>query len=101
MAHAQVHRVGEGRDARALLGHERRHYRMRRASTSASRSSRVCWRRVGAYVRFATRDAALLELMFTGKHKQESGALHEAGERGFSVIRELIEQGQAEGVLDP
>jgi hypothetical protein len=55
----------------------------------------------GAYVRFATRDAALLELMFAGKHKQESGALHEAGERAFSVIRDLIEQGQAEGVLQP
>ena len=54
----------------------------------------------GAYVRFATRDAALLELMFAGKHKQGSPALHEAGERAFAVIRDLIEQGQAEGVLD-
>src|SRR2546421_8587635 len=30
-----------------------------------------------AYVRFATRDAELLELMFAGKHREESGALHE------------------------
>jgi hypothetical protein len=52
-------------------------------------------------VRFATRDAALLELMFAGKHEQQSGALHEAAERAFSVIRELIDQGQAEGILEP
>jgi AcrR family transcriptional regulator len=54
-----------------------------------------------AYVRFATSDAALLELMFAGKHEQQSGSLHEAGERAFSVIRELIVQGQFEGVLEP
>ena len=51
-----------------------------------------------AYVRFATRDAALLELMFAGKHREQ--ALHEASARAFSVMLELIEQGQAEGVLE-
>jgi AcrR family transcriptional regulator len=54
-----------------------------------------------AYVRFATRDAALLELMFAGKHREPSGALHEAAERAFSVMLELIEQGQADGVVQP
>ena len=54
-----------------------------------------------AYVRFATRDAALLELMFAGKHREESGALHEAAERAFSVILELIHQGQEQGALEP
>jgi hypothetical protein len=54
-----------------------------------------------AYVRFATRDAALLELMFAGKHRAQSGTLHEAAERAFSVMLELIEQGQAEGALEP
>ena len=34
-----------------------------------------------AYVRFATKDAAMLELMFAGKHREESGALHEAADR--------------------
>jgi AcrR family transcriptional regulator len=53
-----------------------------------------------AYVRFATGDAALLELMFAGKHREPSGALHEAADRAFSVILELIEQGQAEGALE-
>ncbi len=54
-----------------------------------------------AYVRFATRDAALLELMFAGKHREQSGALHEAADRAFSVMLELIEQGQADGILEP
>jgi AcrR family transcriptional regulator len=54
-----------------------------------------------AYVRFATRDAALLELMFAGKHREESWALQEAAERAFSVMLELIAQGQADGALEP
>ena len=54
-----------------------------------------------AYIRFATRDAALLELMFAGKHSEQSGALNEAADRAFSVMLELIEQGQAEGALEP
>jgi AcrR family transcriptional regulator len=54
-----------------------------------------------AYVRFATRDAALLELMFTGKHREPSGTLHEAADRAFSVMFELIQQGQADGILEP
>jgi AcrR family transcriptional regulator len=53
-----------------------------------------------AYVRFATRDAALLELMFAGKHRDPSGALHEAADRAFSVILELIHQGQATGAVE-
>jgi AcrR family transcriptional regulator len=54
-----------------------------------------------AYVRFATRDAALLELMFAGKHGEHAEALSEAAGRAFSVMFALIEQGQIEGVLDP
>jgi AcrR family transcriptional regulator len=53
-----------------------------------------------AYVRFATRDAALLELMFAGKHSQESGTLHDAADAAFAVMLELIEQGQAQGALE-
>jgi AcrR family transcriptional regulator len=52
-----------------------------------------------AYVHFATRDAALLELMFAGKRRAPSGPLHDAAERAFSVVLELIEQGQSAGVL--
>jgi AcrR family transcriptional regulator len=54
-----------------------------------------------AYVRFATRDAALLELMFAGKHRDQSGTLQAAGERSFGVMLELIDQGQLEGALEP
>jgi AcrR family transcriptional regulator len=53
-----------------------------------------------AYVRFATRDAALLELMFAVKTREPSGVLHEASERAFSVVLELIELGQADAVIE-
>jgi AcrR family transcriptional regulator len=53
-----------------------------------------------AYVRFATRDAALLALMFASKHDRPSGALHEAADRAFAVMLELIEQGQAQGAIE-
>jgi len=51
-----------------------------------------------AYVRFATGDAALLELMFAAKHS--SGAIDEAAERAFAVMLALIEQGQVEGAIE-
>jgi len=54
-----------------------------------------------AYVRFAVADPALLELMFAGKHRDPTGALNDAAERAFSVMLALIEQGQANGVLEP
>jgi AcrR family transcriptional regulator len=53
-----------------------------------------------AYVRFATEDAALLELMFAGKHREQAGHLHDAAERAFSVMLELIAQGQQQGALE-
>jgi AcrR family transcriptional regulator len=53
-----------------------------------------------AYVRFATRDAALLALMFASKHGEHSQALHEAAFGAFSVMLELIEQGQAAGAIE-
>jgi AcrR family transcriptional regulator len=52
------------------------------------------------YVRFATEDAALLELMFAGKRREGPSNLDEAAARTFSVMLELIEQGQAEGILE-
>ena len=53
-----------------------------------------------AYVRFATEDAALLELMFAGKKHEETGVLHDAAERAFAVMLELIAQGQRQGALE-
>ncbi len=54
-----------------------------------------------AYIRFATADPALLELMFTVKHREGAGALQDAAERAFTVMLEMIVQGQAEGRLEP
>jgi AcrR family transcriptional regulator len=54
-----------------------------------------------AYVRFAVDDAALLELMFAAKHREGAVLLVDASERAFAVLLELIEQGQAEGALEP
>jgi AcrR family transcriptional regulator len=50
-----------------------------------------------AYVRFATRHAALLELMFTSKYRPGADRLREAAERTFAAPLALIEEGQAAG----
>ena len=39
--------------------------------------------------------------MFAGKHREQAGALHEAADRAFSVILELIQEGQVTGLLEP
>lgn len=51
-----------------------------------------------AYVRFAIRDAALMELMFAAKN---AGGTREAAGRLFAVIGDLIGQGQRAGALPP
>ena len=88
-------------DALAEAGFERLGAELRTAADGAGEEFQARLRATAAaYVRFATRDAELLELMFAGKHREQSGALHEAGDRAFAVILELIEQGQAEGALE-
>jgi AcrR family transcriptional regulator len=88
-------------DALAEAGFERLGIKLRSAADSAGEDFQARLRATAAaYVLFATRDAALLELMFAGKHREPSGALHAAADRAFSVILELIEQGQAEGALE-
>lgn len=55
-----------------------------------------------AYIRFATRDAALLELMFASKQQQQHAEqLHSAAEGAFSAMLELIASGQRERLLPP
>jgi AcrR family transcriptional regulator len=54
-----------------------------------------------AYIRFATHDPALLDLMFAAKDGATQPSLHDAMERAFSVLIELIVQGQAIGRLQP
>jgi AcrR family transcriptional regulator len=88
-------------DALAVAGFERLGRELRNALDDAGEDFRARVQATAtAYVRFATRDAALLELMFAGKHKQPSGELQRAADSAFSVMLELIEQGQREGVLD-
>lgn len=54
-----------------------------------------------AYVRFATGRAALLELMFAGKHRPGADAVRSAGERAFAAPIALIADGQAAGEVVP
>lgn len=54
-----------------------------------------------AYVRFAARDAALVDLMFTAKNAGPSPALPEASERLFTAVGDLITRGQQTGALPP
>ncbi|WP_433431925.1 TetR/AcrR family transcriptional regulator [Nonomuraea sp. CA-141351] len=54
-----------------------------------------------AYLRFATEDAALLELMFAGKHREGADRLVAAVAAPFGLMHNLVAQGQAQGVLEP
>lgn len=54
-----------------------------------------------AYVRFAIRDTALLELMFAAKNAGPSAALRETSERLFTAVGDLIRQGQQADQLPP
>ena len=54
-----------------------------------------------AYIRFATADPALLDLMFASKQRETQPSLHDAMERAYSVLVELILHGQAIGRLQP
>jgi AcrR family transcriptional regulator len=88
-------------DALSEAGFTRLGAELRSAVAGAGEDFEARLRATGtAYVRFATRDAALLELMFAGKHREGAGALQEAAERTFSVMLELIQQGQDDGALE-
>jgi AcrR family transcriptional regulator len=88
-------------DALAESGFVRLGSELRSAFEQAGEDFEVRLRAVAAaYVRFATGDAALLELMFAGKSHEDSGVLHEASERAFSVMLGLIAQGQEVGALE-
>ena len=56
----------------------------------------------GSYVRFATRHAALLELMFAGKHRPDAAdSLRAAADAAFAAPLALITDGQAAGAVVP
>jgi AcrR family transcriptional regulator len=52
-----------------------------------------------AYVRFATAHAALLELMFAGKHRPGADRLREAADRAFAAPLALFAAAQASGEI--
>jgi AcrR family transcriptional regulator len=55
-----------------------------------------------AYIGFATRHAALLELMFAGKHRPGAAdSLREAADRAFAAPLDLIADAQAAGEIVP
>ena len=89
-------------DALAENGFERLRRELNAAARDAGEDFETRLRETGAaYIRFATRDPALLELMFAGKHRDGAEGLQEAAERAFAVMLELIVQGQADGRLEP
>jgi AcrR family transcriptional regulator len=88
-------------DALAEAGFQRLGAELREAAGGAGADYEQGLQAVGkAYVVFATRDAALLELMFAGKHREASGPLHDAATHAFAIMLELIEQGQQLGLLE-
>ncbi len=88
-------------DALAREGFERLGAELRAAAGAAGEDFEPRVRAIAAaYVRFATEDAALLEVMFAGKHREGADELEDAAERAFAVMLDLIEQGQREGALE-
>jgi AcrR family transcriptional regulator len=89
-------------DALAESGFARLGTELRAAAASAGEDYQARLHATSAaYVRFAITDAALLELMFARKHHEQAAALNEAADRAFSLILELIEEGQTSGLLEP
>jgi AcrR family transcriptional regulator len=88
-------------DALADTGFARLGAELRAAADGAGDAFEPRMHAIGAaYVQFATRDAALLELMYAAKHRESATDLHAAADRAFAVVLDLIHQGQEEGALE-
>jgi len=87
-------------DALAEAGFLRLGDELRAAIETAGDDYETQLRTVAAgYVRFATQDAALLELMYTVKRGPHSAALDDAFGRLFTAFDDLIRHGQQAGKL--
>ena len=86
-------------DALALRGFERLERELTAAAKGRASFETRMVRTARAYVVFATRDAALLELMFAGKHRDADGLVHQAADRAFAPVAALVAEGQAAGHL--
>ncbi len=90
-------------DALAISGFARLDAALRQAVATAPETfpDRLSGMAV-AYVRFATENPALLDLMFTGKHQAgASAALKTAGESCFASMLAVVAAGQESGDLVP
>lgn len=87
-------------DALAETGFDRLQNELLAASSDAGARFEDKLRAIAAaYVSFATRDPALLELMFASKHEQQAEHIEQAAERAFAVMLALIVEGQQNGAL--
>jgi AcrR family transcriptional regulator len=89
-------------DALAEDGFERLGAALRAAMTGAEDFDARLLAFTRAYVEFATGHAALLELMFAGKHRPGAApSLRAAADHAFEVPLALIAEGQARGDVVP
>lgn len=89
-------------DALALDGFARLHDAVRAAPDTAGDAYEVrLTATMRAYVEFATQNAALLELMFTRKHRDGADDLVAAAAPAFALMHDLVVEGQAAGHLGP
>lgn len=89
-------------DALAITGFERLESQVRRTLDGADEDFPARLRAtVNTFVRFATDNAALLELMFSSKHREGAEDVRAAAEPGFTLMFDLITQGQESGEVAP
>lgn len=85
-------------DALAISGFERLDAQLRHTLRDADEDFPARLRAtVNTFVRFATDNAALLELMFSSKHRDGAEDVRAAAEPGFTLLYGLIAQGQESG----
>jgi AcrR family transcriptional regulator len=88
-------------DALAVTGFERLGGELRMAVQGVGEGFVDRLRAVAAaYVHFAIRNSALLELMFAGKHGNGPPVVQSAADDGFVVLLEVIHQGQKVGFFE-
>ena len=87
-------------DALAEAGFARLEESLRTALTAAGAEFPARVRAtMTAYTRFATENAALLELMYTSKHRPDVPRIVKAAEAPFQLMNGLIREGQEQGAL--
>ncbi|GAB6899076.1 TetR/AcrR family transcriptional regulator [Kineosporia succinea] len=89
-------------DALVIDGFERAHAELEEADAAAGPGFAARLRAmVSAYVHVAIDDSALLDLMHSRKHDENSGAVAQAAQPSVALMLSVMEQGEAEGHLEP